>query len=382
MKFSIGKKLHERLTLGMMSGTSLDGVDLSLVRFGRNYAVRECHNSYRKFPSGLRNVLYQIAESDEVSKQDLMQADRKLGEFYRDAAQGFIKSFGRSGMPVDLVGCHGQTVYHSGRGSGTGTTLQIGFPDAIAHGLGIPVVSDFRSADIAVGGQGAPLTPIAHFYFFDRLRCRQLIVNIGGISNATYLPGTCSIDDIQATDCGPGNMLVDQLCVRLFGKAFDRNGKIARSGTVDRRLLRHLTNMSFLRRRLPTTLGREQFGKDVVELIISQAERLGIQKESVITTTSHFTVHCIAKVARKYGELDRVLICGGGSHNIFLRSQLAELLNGAEVKDTSVEEIDPDFVESVSFALLANLAIDGIPSNIPQVTGARKSVILGKITPA
>ncbi|MBU1319575.1 MAG: anhydro-N-acetylmuramic acid kinase [candidate division Zixibacteria bacterium] len=382
MKFSIGKKLNERFTLGMMSGTSLDGVDLSLVKFGRNYAIKECHNSYLKFPRGLRNALYQIAESDEVSKHNLMQADRRLGEFYRDSAQDFTKSFGRRGVPVDLVGCHGQTVHHFGSGPEIGTTLQIGFPDAIAHGLGIPVVSDFRSADMAAGGRGAPLTPIAHFYFFDRPRCRQMIVNIGGISNATYLPGNCNMDDIQATDCGPGNMLIDQLCERLFGKAFDRNGNIARSGTVDRRLLKHLTNMSFLRRRLPTALGREQFGKEVVESIVSQAERLGIQKESIITTTSHFTVYCIARVARKYGILDRVLICGGGSHNIFLRSQLTELLNGAEVEDTSVEEIDPDFVESVSFALLANLAIDGIPANVPQVTGARKSVILGKITPA
>jgi len=323
----------------------------------------------------------QSASTDIVSKAELMTLDRLLGEFYLASALHFKHKLGKRLTSLDLVGSHGQTLFHqAGTKRKQGVTLQIGSAEAIAHGLGSPIVSDFRSADMAVGGRGAPLTPIAHHYLFAAPRCRQAIVNIGGISNATYLPGRKSIDYIQATDCGPGNMLIDQLSMKLFSKSYDKDGRIARSGSVDAGLLNYMKQMSFLKRKLPMALGREQFGNAAVDSLLRYAKSHRVESKSVISTAGYFTCYCIARNLRKYGELDRVLVCGGGSRNVFLMNLLSDMLNGVEVTSTACENVDPDFVESISFALLANLLVDGIPANLPQVTGASRRVLLGKIT--
>jgi anhydro-N-acetylmuramic acid kinase len=384
MKPLLGKHLINRQTLGIMSGTSLDGVDLSLARFKRNYGIAECHNFYAKFPSPLRKELFDIASSKAVSKERLLRADKRLGRFYLKSARALLRSLGAKAASLDLVGSHGQTVCHSAEGSGqaaaNNVTLQIGSPDIIAQGLGVPVVSDFRTADVAAGGRGAPLAPLAHFYLFNVRRTGQLVINIGGISNMTYLPGTADVSGIVATDCGPGNMLVDQLCLRLFGKPYDRDGRIASDGSVSEKLHRFLKQMGFLSRRTPLALGREQFGDDVVDSIIRHADRAGVDRNSVISTVTRFTAYCIARAARRCRKIDRVLLCGGGAHNIYLCHSLQEMFPGVKIHDSSVAGIDPDFVESVAFALLANLAVDGKPGNLPQVTGAAKRVTLGKMT--
>ena len=384
MKPLLGKHLINRHTLGIMSGTSLDGVDLSLVRFKRNYSIAECHNSYVRFPSLLRRELFEIVSSKVVSKEKLLQADKRLGIFYLKSARAFLRSQDLRALSLDLVGCHGQTVYHCAGGSGqaaaNNVTLQIGSPDMLAQGLGVPVVSDFRTADVAAGGRGAPLSPLAHFYLFNIRGTGQLVINIGGISNMTYLPGTADVSEIVATDCGPGNMLIDRLCLRLLGKPYDRNGRIASKGSVSEELYGFLRKMSFLRKRIPLALGREQFGDDVVDSIIRHADRAGVDNDSVISTVTRFTAYCIAKAARRCREIDRILLCGGGTHNMYLFDSLREMFPGAEMHDSSVAGIDPDFVESAAFALLANLAIDGKPGNLTQVTGAAKRVTLGKIT--
>jgi anhydro-N-acetylmuramic acid kinase len=384
MRPLLGKQLMNRFTLGIMSGTSLDGVDLSLVRFKRNYSIAECRNSYTRFPSSLRKDLFEIVSSKVVSKEKLLRADKRLGTFYLKSARAFLRSHGAKAATLDLVGCHGQTVHHSAQGAGQATannvTLQIGSPDVLAQGLGVPVVSDFRTADVAAGGRGAPLAPVAHFYLFNIRRTGQLVINIGGISNMTYLPGTVDVSDIVATDCGPGNMLVDQLCLRLFGKLYDRNGRIASNGSVNEKLYRFLRKMSFLRKRIPHALGREQFGDDVVGSILRYADRIGVEGDSVISTVTRFTAYCIARAARGCRKIDRILLCGGGTHNMYMCDSLQEMFPGARMHDSSVAGIDPDFVESIAFALLANMAVDGKPGNLPQVTGAAKRVTLGKMT--
>jgi anhydro-N-acetylmuramic acid kinase len=314
----------------------------------------------------------------------MLRADKKVGLFYLRSVAALLESGGGSGTSVDLVGCHGQTVHHLAGGVGKrardSVTLQIGSPDVLAQGLGAPVVSDFRSADIAAGGRGAPLTPIAHFHIFDVSRCRQLVVNIGGISNLTYLPGDGDLSRVCATDCGPGNMLTDQICSELLGRQYDKGGAFASKGSVNGDLLSVLRSLPFLRRKLPLSLGREQFGADVVDQIILKARDIRLDRSSVISTVTYFSAYCIHRAAQPYRNIDRVLICGGGAHNIFLRDSLRELFKGIEVDDSSAAGVDPDFVESVSFALLANLMVDGIPGNLPQVTGAVKPVVLGKLT--
>jgi anhydro-N-acetylmuramic acid kinase len=381
----INKKLQDRWTVGIMSGTSIDGADLSAARFREDYRLAECCNWYSQFPASLKESLTEIASSGTVDKQNLMRADRELGLFYARSVRDFISSLEPGPGPIDLVGCHGQTVYHDSdvsiRSGKTSLTLQIGSVDLLAQRLGVPVVSDFRSADIAACGRGAPLTPIPHFHLLNLPSCRQLVVNIGGISNATYLAGTNKLLDVMATDCGPGNILSDQVCQRLFGKPYDERGTIASQGSVHDELLGVLKKMSFLRKRKPIALGREQFGNDLVDEIIDQAERLGVGVESVVSTVAWFTAHCIAAIARKVDTIDRILTCGGGSHNSFMINSLREMLPGTEIGDTSCLGIDPDYVESISFALLANLTVDRIPGNLPHVTGALQPVILGRISP-
>ncbi len=377
------KQLHDRNTLGIMSGTSLDGVDLSLVRFNREYAICEHKSHFTRFPPALRKSLFELAASPVLPKERLQLADAALGMFYLSSAQHFLRSIG-SEMAVDLVGCHGQTIYHrsavANRSPKRSRTLQIGSPDFLAQGLCAPVVSDFRSADVALGGRGAPLTPIAHHYIFSTRNSRRLVVNIGGISNATYLPGTGGLSDIVATDCGPGNMLIDQVCSRLFGRSYDRGGKLAAQGVVHKGLLRLLKGMSFLHRKLPLALGREQFGEPAANQIIDYSEREGIDRHSVLCTVTLFTAYCIARAARGLPRIDHLLICGGGAHNAFLTDLLLQSFPGIHLSTTAEHGVDPDFVESASFALLANLAIDRIPGNLPQVTGAAKPVILGRLT--
>ena len=375
----VSKKLDRRLTLGIMSGTSLDGVDMSLVKFTRRFKVSEGCHCYLPFPRPLRTTLLALASRRLVEKDKLLAADRILGEFYADAAGRFLSSRHVFGTKLDLIGTHGQTVFHRASGS-LRLTLQIGSPDPLAQRFGVPVVSDFRTADMVAGGRGAPLTPVAHFHLFGRKKLAQAVLNLGGISNCTYLPSRNNMESVFATDCGPGNMLLDQACLRMFGVACDKDGKRAARGKVDARLLHRLTAMGFLRRRLPVALGREQFGSEVVDRILEEASRLGIDNYSTLATIGSFTVHCIARVITRLGSVQRVLVCGGGARNLFLMSMLRDSLAGTDVADTSVEGVHPDFVESVAFAMLANFAVDRVPANLPGVTDARDRVILGKIT--
>lgn len=376
-------EIDRRWVLGIMSGTSVDGVDLSAVRFVPDLRVGTSLNRYMKFPKKLRTRILALASADYVSKDELMKCSSDIGRFYADSAKKFAHEISRDVISISLIGCHGQTVLHrapSARRSTSGVTLQIGSPDFLAQGLGVPVISDFRSADMAAGGRGAPLTPIAHFHLFNRIGVRQIIVNIGGISNATYLPGTESPSDIYATDCGPGNMLIDQACESLFGKRYDRNGLIASRGHTDKALLAMLRSLPFCRKRPPLALGREEFGSGAVSEILDFARRKHIDGESVLATLSFFTASCIERSMRSVAPADRVLVCGGGAWNLSLIRHLSDVFPTSGVSDTSREGIDPDFVESISFALLANLTVDRLPANLTQVTGAERRVVLGKIT--
>lgn len=378
----IDKPLEERLTVGIMSGTSLDGVDVSIARFRKDYRLAESINYYVPFPRKLKDRLLDIAGDDRLSKRDLLELDHELGLFYSKAVDKFLSTDSASGIIVDLVGCHGQTIFHSeiSKRHVRAMTLQIGSAEIISQRLGVPVVSDFRSADTAAGGRGAPLTPLAHHYLFRMSGKSRIVVNIGGISNLTYLPSSCSIDSIVASDCGPGNMILDEVCRRLLGMDYDRAGKMASNGEVDERLLGHLKKMGFLRKKTPISLGREQFGLDVVDGILDYSDQYKIKTESILATLSFFTAYCIARFGSKFTDVTKVFVCGGGSHNISIMEMLADLFDGVVVTDTDDINIDPDFVESISFALLANLTVDGMPGNLPNVTGANRQVILGKIT--
>ena len=382
MKKLLPGRIERRTALGIMSGTSLDGVDVSLARFRRNYSLREHIDGYFNFPQRLRESLLELASSDSIRKTDMTLIDKQLGEFYAESVFRFLKRNGVSKRDIDLIGCHGQTIFHSAAtpGKKSNVTLQIGMPDIMAQRFECTVVSDFRTADIAADGMGAPLTPIVHHYLFRDSRKNRMIVNIGGISNATYLPAAGTTEDILATDCGPGNMLIDSITGQLFGLSCDKGGEIAASGIPNVDLDRYLKRSPFVRRKLPISLGREQFGHLFVGDLLRFARERKVSNNDTLNTVSRFTCWCIARVARRFGAVDEVLVCGGGARNIFLMDTLRQIIPEVRISTTDDLGVDPDFVESIAFALLANLAVDGIPGSLIGVTGARRNVILGKIT--
>jgi anhydro-N-acetylmuramic acid kinase len=283
---------------------------------------------------------------------------------------------------VELIGCHGQTIYH-GAGDRPPNTLQIGDGSVLAELTGIPVVSDFRPRDMAAGGQGAPLVPFVDYRLFRHRTRGRVAVNIGGIANLTAIPPSAAPEEVLAFDTGPGNMVIDSL-VREFTKGqqlFDRGGGIAARGHVDRSLLSGLMRDPYYRARPPKSAGREQYGASFIE-------RLGPSRllfEDRIATATALTASTIALAITSFVSsrmrANDVIVSGGGAHNPQIMGMLAALLPGSRVQTSSENGIDVDAKEAIAFAILAHETWRDRPSNLPSATGARKAVILGKISP-
>jgi anhydro-N-acetylmuramic acid kinase len=292
---------------------------------------------------------------------------------------------------IDLVGSHGQTIYHSPKGrrygkKQIGSTLQIGEPSVITQCTGITTVADFRPRDMAAQGQGAPLVPFADYFLFRDRHIRRAIQNIGGIANVTYLPRNCKPKDIIAFDTGPGNMIIDGL-VSLISKGklkYDSRGKIASQGFVDKNMLEEMMRHPFFNRRPPKSTGREEFGLKYCETFYKNALRKKMTLKDIVTTATAFTAESIAHAYRQFLPKipDEIILCGGGGHNVTLIKMLQQKLNKAGIRLTDDYGISCDAKEAVSFAVLAFATIKGIANNVPSVTGASQPEILGKIVPA
>jgi len=293
---------------------------------------------------------------------------------------------------VKLIGSHGQTVHHlpiprrSGKWS-VRSTLQIGEPSVIAERTGVTTISDFRARDVAAGGEGAPLTPYFHFHLLRSRRKSRAVINIGGISNITYLKAGAAIEETIAFDMGPGNMLIDGLVVVLSEgkKRFDRSGSMAKQGEVDHTLLSDLLQHPFLKKQPPKSTGREIFGDKMVEDMLQKGSILGLSFNDIIATATAFTAETIAmninKFILKKGHLDEVIVGGGGVHNPVLMKALHKLLSPLPVLTFEEIGFDSRAIEAMTFALLAYQTWHGRPTNIPGVSGAYRSVILGKVVP-
>lgn len=388
---------------GLMSGTSADGVDVAIVEIrGRKVDLL----AFETFPysSALRKSILALCRPETAKLNDICHYNHVLGEVFAEAV---IRLCDKSGIPldsIDLIGSHGQTIWHNPRGPKYDgevirSTLQIGEPCRIAQRTGIATVADFRPRDMAAGGEGAPLVPYADYVLFsDRKLCRT-VQNIGGIANVTYLPVCknhahcshsccCEHDahpEVLAFDTGPGNMVIDGL-VRLITngrRQYDRDGAMAAKGSVSEGLLKEMLRHPFLRRRPPKSTGREQFGEEYCEWLYGQARKKRLSPEDMVATATAFTASTIATAYRKFlpAMPDEMILCGGGSHNEtlvrVLRSQLADV----RIRSTDEFGISVDAKEAVSFAILAYATIQGIPNNLPSVTGADEPVILGKIVP-
>ena len=376
--------------VGLMSGTSADGVDAAVVEIGRG-KVRLLAFEMFAYPAALRREILGLCRPESARLDDICHYNFVLGEVFADAVLKLCSKSGISLGSIDLIGSHGQTIYHQPGGKRYGgrtirSTLQIGEPSVIAQRTGVTTVADFRPRDMAAGGEGAPLVPYADYVLFKHSRLARAVQNIGGIANVTFLPGVCKQDDIIAFDTGPGNMVIDGIVRLITGgrKRYDAGGKIAARGTVNKRLLSEMLRHPFFRRRPPKSTGREDFGTDFAERIYRRAGKKGLANADIVATVTALTARSIAQAYRQFlpSMPDELILCGGGSHNRILVEMLHGELPDVKMLSTDDFGISVDAKEAVSFAILAWATIKGMTNNVPAATGAERPVILGKIVPA
>ncbi len=359
---------------GLMSGTSLDGIDVAVVDIARGRHQTVSFTS-RPYPKRVREMI--LAVSNTVTHtREVARLNVLLGELYAEA----ILDAGVPLASIDLIGCHGQTIYHEGGLA----TLQIGEAAVIAERIGKPVVSDFRPRDIAAGGQGAPLVPYVDYLLFRHPRKSRVALNIGGIANITAIPAGGASDDVIAFDTGPGNMVLDALAARhTRGKlTYDRDGRFAAQGKVNATLLKRLLADRYYQQPPPKSAGREQYGVEFIERL----DRTGLNFFDQAATAAALTAATVAEGLRRWVlpkfSVDELIVSGGGAHNPRIMAYLAAFLDGVRVTTSAEYGIDVDAKEAIAFALLAYETWRGQPGNLPSATGARRPVVLGKITPA
>jgi anhydro-N-acetylmuramic acid kinase len=359
------------LYIGLMSGTSLDGVDAALVDLRVQPSLLGA--AFVPYTKGLRAMLLALQEPSRDELHYASLAGVRLSKLYASAVIRLLRKCGVSARAVRAIGCHGQTVRHAPK---SGYTVQLGSPAWLAERTGIAVVADFRSRDIAAGGQGAPLVPAFHAAVFRDARIHRVIVNLGGIANLTNLP---RLGPVTGFDTGPGNVLLDAWIAEKSGGNLDRGGTLASRGRPVEHLLREMLADPYFRRRPPKSTGRDHFNLDWLR-------RFDVGKykaEDVQATLAELTARSVAKaVAKLCPGAREVYLCGGGVRNTDLVERIVTALPGVSVASTARLGIHPDWVEAMAFAWLAQRRLKGQPGNIPEVTGARKPRVLGATYPA
>ncbi len=381
------------IVAGVMSGTSADGIDVALVRMREKKAGRGLDprfellgHTHMAYPKGVRQAVLEAMNAGRAAVAGLSRLHFRLGELYADAVRLAQRNAGIKNL--DLVGCHGQTIYHQGEaapflGKRTACTWQLGEAAVIAARLGVPVVSDFRPADIAAGGKGAPLVPFLDYLVFRDTRAGRIVQNLGGIANLTAIPAGARPEDVMAFDTGPGNMVIDQLMQILFHRAYDREGSVARQGAVLQPLLEEWLRAPYFQRRPPKTAGREEFGREYVSAVV---RRHRASKPDLMATATALTVHSISRALEKFvlagGKYRDYIVSGGGSRNKTLMRMLADETSrlGLRLRHSDDFGVPSQAKEAVAFALLAYQTWRRRPGNIPSATGAEKPVVLGKVS--
>lgn len=363
--------------IGLISGTSSDGVDAALLE--SSPTLRLQRSSFRPYPDALRERLLAFAagryQGDPVDQ--LGALDHELGKLFAQAALALLRDSAIPASGVRAIGSHGQTVRHRPRGAQP-FTLQIADPNLIAASTGITTVADFRRRDLALGGEAAPLVPAFHAAVFSDTSESRAVVNVGGIANVTFLPAAGG--RVSGFDTGPGNVLMDWWSREHLHAPFDRNGAFAASGKIDARLLHELLADAYFTRTPPKSTGPEYFN---AHWFLQKLGNPGLSPADVMATLCELTARSIAaSVAACKPPVQRVLLCGGGAHNARLCARLAVHLPECELQDTGKFGISPDMVEAGAFAWLARETLAGRPGNLPAVTGASRPAILGAIYPA
>jgi anhydro-N-acetylmuramic acid kinase len=397
----------ELIVAGVMSGTSADGINVALVRIAESassgrpsqtprgpgrprHTIELLGHAESPYPRNVRTAVLAAMNAERASVADLARLNFLLGELYAEAVVAAQKKFR---VNADLVGCHGQTLYHQGEparflGRKIATTWQTGEAAVLAARVGVAVVSDFRPADMAVGGKGAPLVPFLDSILFRDDRAGRIVQNIGGIANLTAIPASAKSNDVFAFDTGPGNMVIDALTEALFGKPYDRGGRIAASGKVLEVPLQDFLRVKFLRRRPPKTAGREEFGREFVGEFLRHCGRA--RKQDIIATATALTARSITDAVRRFvlpraagqSSLREMIVSGGGAKNTTLVRMLRESLFrlGLRLRFSDEFGFPSEAKEAVAFAVLAYETWNHRPSNISSATGAKRPAILGKIS--
>jgi anhydro-N-acetylmuramic acid kinase len=414
------------LVLGMMSGTSVDGIDISLVRISGappNLQIKLLNHTAIAFPAAVRKEILRLAEQNPISSGELSQLHFRLGHIYADAALAACKKFRVSPRKIRLIGNHGQTIFHQGNpvpylGAKTSSTLQIGEGSIIAARTGITTVSDFRPADLALGGNGAPLVPFADYALYRHPKVGRISLNIGGIANITVIPANAKPSQVFAFDTGPGNMLIDALVSHFTHgrQRFDKNAALARKGRSTPALLDELLRDPYLKLSPPKSTGREYYGAAYVKKLLVLGKKHRAQPNDIIRAATLFTAISIVDALNRFvlpkNKIRQLIVSGGGAQNPLLLTQLSAALgpqisspvgtryqqipgssrnigsSSHKLKTSSKIEVLPsselnvptDAKESLAFALLAYETFHHRPSNIPSATGARGPAILGKIS--
>ena len=384
------------IVAGVMSGTSADGINVAIVRLrGRRFHTRLellAHEEY-SFPPAVRRTILSFMNA-KVPVADLARLNFLLGELYAEAV---TRTTAKHKLEISLVGCHGQTLYHQGEpalylGRKLACTWQTGEAAVLAQRAAVPVVSDFRPADLAAGGKGAPLVPFLDYILYRHYRRGRIVQNIGGIANLSAIPAAARPENVIAFDTGPGNMVIDAVTERLFQKPYDRDGRIAARGRVLERVVDEVLARPFFRRKPPKTAGREEFGREFVDAFVRSCGR--VAKEDVIASATALTAQSIAysvrnllpgmKTAatprRRKLPFREFIVSGGGAKNDTLMQMLAEALPGLKITSSDEHGMPTQAKEAAAFALLAYETWFRLPGNIPSATGAEQPAILGKIS--
>jgi anhydro-N-acetylmuramic acid kinase len=390
---------NQMIVAGVMSGTSADGINVALVRIVENQAqnlpgrggprptIKLLGHAEYSYPRKVRAAILAAMNAEHARVADLARLNFLLGELYADAVLATQRQFR---VKAALVGCHGQTLYHQGEeqpflGRKVAATWQTGEASVIAARTGVPVVSDFRPADMAVGGKGAPLVPYLDLMLFSDPKIGRIVQNVGGIANLTAIAPGAHAGRLLAFDTGPGNMVIDAVTEALFGRAFDRGGKIAASGMVLEPVLKQVLLRKFFRAKPPKTAGREEFGREFVRDFLARCG--GFRKEDVVATATALTARSIRDAVQRFvirkpsDSFAEMILSGGGARNAMLVAMLAESLAplGIQLRFSDDFGIPSQAKEAVAFALLAYETWNRRPSNVPSATGARRAAVLGKI---
>jgi anhydro-N-acetylmuramic acid kinase len=394
MKATARGRERGMLVLGLMSGTSADGIDVALARISGTapgVKARLLKHTAVQFPAAVRAEILRVAEQREITAGELSQLNFRLGKLFAQAVATACRRFRVRLSALDLIGSHGQTLFHQGKaasylGARVASTLQIGEPAVIAAETGVTTVADFRPADMALGGQGAPLVPYADYLLYRDTKLGRVSLNLGGIANVTVIPAGAKLDQIFAFDTGPANMVIDALVAHLTRgrRRFDEHGRMAQAGRAIPALLDELMRDPYLRVTPPKSTGREYYGADYLKKVLALGRRHRAKPEDLVRSATIFTALSVVDAFNRFvapkTRVDQLIVSGGGARNPFLMAQLGAALPNVEVVPSSRLQVPEEAKEAFAFALLAYESFHQRAGNVFSATGASGPAVLGKIS--